>query len=43
MMSITHKKPLIIRRMIDLRDNHMTLGLCCLECERWGEIMPEKW
>ena len=37
-MTITHQKPVIIRKISDLRDNHMTLGLFCLECDRWGEI-----
>ena len=42
-MTVTHQKPVIIRRMSDLRDNHMTLGLFCLECDRWGEIKPQSW
>ena len=42
-MTVTHQKPVIIRRMSDLRDNHMTLGLFCLECDRWGEIKPQGW
>mgnify|MGYP003332289035 FL=1 len=42
-MTVTHQKPVIIRRMSDLRDNHMTLGLFCLECDRWGEIIPNEW
>ena len=42
-MTITYQKPVIIRRMSDLKDNHMSLGLCCLECERWGEILPQEW
>ena len=42
-MTVTHQKPVIIRRMSDLRDNHMTLGLFCLECDRWGEIEPQSW
>jgi len=21
----------------------MTLGLFCLECDRWGEIKPQSW
>ena len=42
-MTVTHQKPVIIRRMSDLKDNHMSLGLFCLECERWGEILPQEW
>ena len=42
-MTDTHQKPVIIRRMSDLKDNHMSLGLFCLECERWGEILPQEW
>ena len=42
-MTVTHQKPVIIRRMSDLRDNHMTLGLFCLECDRWGEVIPQEW
>ena len=42
-MTVTHQKPVIIRRMSDLRDNHMTLGLFCLECDGWGEIKPQSW
>ena len=42
-MTVTHQKPVIILRMSDLRDNHMTLGLFCLECDRWGEIKPQSW
>ena len=42
-MTVTVKKPVTIRRISDLRDNHMTLGLFCLECNRWGEIVPNEW
>ena len=42
-MTVTHQKLGIIRRMSDLKDNHMSLGLFCLECERWGEILPQEW
>ena len=42
-MTVTVKKPVTIRRISDLRDNHMTLGLFCLECNRWGEIIPNEW
>ena len=42
-MTVTVKKPVTIRRISDLRDNHMTLGLFCLECDRWGEVVPDEW
>ena len=42
-MTVTHQKPVIIRKISDLRDNHMTLGLFCLECDRWGEVVPQEW
>ena len=42
-MTVTHQKPVIIRRMGDLRDNHVTLGLFCLECDRWGDVIPQEW
>ena len=42
-MTVTVKKPVTIRRISDLRDNHMTLGLFCLECDRWGEVVPQEW
>ena len=42
-MTVTVKKPVTIRRISDLRDNHMTLGLFCLECDRWGEVIPQEW
>ena len=42
-MTVTVKKPVTIRRISDLRDNHMTLGLFCLESDRWAEIKPQSW
>ena len=42
-ITVTVKKPVTIRRISDLRDNHMTLGLFCLDCNRWGEIVPNEW
>ena len=42
-MSITHQKPVIIRRMSDPRDKNMSLGLFCLACDRWGEVVPQEW
>jgi len=42
-MNVTIKKPVTIRKISDLRDNHMTLGLFCLECDRWSEVVPQEW
>ncbi len=42
-ISVTHQKPVIILRVNDLRDNHMILGLFCLDCDRWREIEPQSW
>ena len=42
-MAVTVKKPVTIRRNSDLRANHMILGLFCLDCNRWGEIVPNEW
>ena len=42
-MSVTHQKPVIILKMSDLRDHNMSLGLFCLACDRWGEVIPEQW
>ena len=42
-MTVTRQKPVIIRRISDLKDNHMSLGLFCLKCERWGEILSQEW
>ena len=42
-MITIEKKPVTIRRISDLRDHHMTLGLHCLKCNRWGEIVPNQW
>ena len=42
-MIVTVKKPVVIRKISDLRDNHMTLGLFCLECNRWREIILNEW
>jgi len=27
----------------DLAASEMTLGLYCLECDRWAEIIPQDW
>ena len=42
-MEIIQLEPVVIRKMSDLRDNLMSLGLFCLGCERWGEIIPDEW
>ena len=40
-MSVT-KKAVSIKKASDPRQNYMTLGLYCLECDRWGEITPNE-
>lgn len=42
MMTVT-KTPITIRTISDLAESGMTLGLYCLECDRWGEIIPQEW
>jgi len=37
------KKPIAISNIRDLADNGMTLGLYCLPCDRWGEVIPQEW
>ena len=37
------KKPTVISNIRDLADNEMTLGLYCLPCDRWGEVIPQEW
>lgn len=37
------KSPVTIRTMTDLAETGMTLGLHCLVCNRWGEIIPQEW
>ena len=32
-----------IHTISDLGDNGMSLGLYCLSCERWKEIIPNEW
>ena len=41
-MTVT-KTPITIRTISDLAETGMTLGLYCLECDRWGEIIPQEW
>ena len=36
-------QPIVISNIRDLADNEMTLGLYCLPCDRWGEIIPQEW
>ena len=36
-------QPIVISNIRDLADNEMTLGLYCLPCDRWGEIIPHEW
>ncbi len=37
------KNPIVISNIRDLADNGMTLGLYCLPCDRWGEVIPQEW
>ena len=39
----TNKKPIVISTTRDLADNGMTLGLYCLNCDRWSEVIPQEW
>jgi len=36
-------KPIVISNIRDLADNGMSLGLHCLPCNRWDEIIPQEW
>ena len=36
-------KSIVISNIGDLADNGMTLGLYCLPCDRWDEIIPQEW
>ena len=38
-----HKSPVSISTMSDLAKCKMRLGLHCLECIRWVEILPQEW
>ena len=37
------KTPISISTMSDLAKCQMRLGLHCLECDRWAEIIPQEW
>ena len=41
-MTVT-KTPITIRTISDLAETGMTLGLYCLGCDRWREIIPQEW
>ena len=41
-MTVT-KTPITVSTISDLAESGMTLGLYCLECKRWGEIIPQEW
>ena len=41
-MTVT-QTPITISTISDLAESRMTLGLYCLECDRWGEIVPQEW
>ena len=36
-------KPIVISNIRDLAENGMSLGLHCLPCNRWDEIIPQEW
>ena len=36
-------QPIVISNIRDLADNGMSLGLHCLPCNRWDEIIPQEW
>ena len=40
---MSEHKPIVISNIRDLADNGMTLGLYCLPCDRWGEVIPQEW
>ena len=42
-MTQSPKKPIVISNIRDLADNEMTLGLYCLPCDRWEEVIPQEW
>ena len=35
--------PIVISNIRDLANNGMSLGLHCLPCNRWDEIIPQEW
>ena len=37
------KTPITISTISNLAASEMTLGLYCLECDRWAEILPQDW
>ena len=37
------KAPITIKTMSDLAAHDMTLGLYCISCDRWHEIIPKQW
>ena len=36
-------KSIVISNIGDLANNGNTLGLYCLPCDRWDEIIPQEW
>ena len=42
MMTVTHKL-IVLSTISDLPETGMTLGHYSLECDRWGEIIPQEW
>ena len=42
-MTTISQTPITISTISDLAASEMTLGLYCLECDRWAEIIPQDW
>ena len=42
-MRIFTQTPITVSTISDLAESRMTLGLYCLECDRWAEILPQDW
>ena len=42
-MVVKVKKPVVIRMINHFRNNHMSIGLFCLEFDRWDELATQEW
>jgi len=42
-MRIFTQTPITTSTISDLAASEMILGLYCLECDRWAEIIPQEW
>ena len=42
-MVVKNKKPVVIRTLNHFRNNHMSIGLFCVEFDRWNELTPKEW